>query len=72
MDELRIARIKALALLGLDEGATEEAIRQAFRRVSKIHHPDHFQTLGEEATLEATRTFLRIKEAHDFLLRPPQ
>ncbi len=69
VDAPRMARIKALALLGLDEGATEEEIGQAFRRVSKVHHPDQFQTLGEEATQEATRTFLRIKEAHDFLMR---
>ncbi|HJV89357.1 MAG TPA: J domain-containing protein [Holophagaceae bacterium] len=72
VDAARIARIKALALLGLDEGATEEEIRQAFRRVSMVHHPDHFQTLGREASRDATRTFLRIKEAHDYLLGPPR
>lgn len=72
VDDPRIARIKALAMLGLDEEATEDEIRQAFRRVSKVHHPDHFQPLGEEATQAATQAFRRIKEAYDFLLRSPR
>jgi DnaJ like chaperone protein len=64
----RIARIKALALLGLEEGASEEDIRKAFRRVSKVHHPDRYSELGPEVAAEATDAFRRIKDAYDFLL----
>ncbi len=64
----RIARIKALALLGLEEGASEEDIRKAFRRVSKVHHPDRYSELGPDAAAEATEAFRRIKDAYDFLL----
>lgn len=64
----RIERIKALALLGLEEGASSDDIKRAFFRVSKVHHPDHYALLGAEATEEATRTFQRIKQAFDFLV----
>jgi len=64
----RIARIKALALLGLEEDASEEDIRKAFRRVSKVHHPDRYSELGPDAAAEATDAFRRIKDAYDFLL----
>jgi len=65
----RIARIKALALLGLDEGAAKEEIRRAFLRISKVHHPDHYAVHGAEAAGEADRVFRRIKEAYDFLVK---
>ncbi len=64
----RIARIKALALLGLEEDATEDDIRRAFRRVSKVHHPDRYSELGPAAAAEATEAFRRIKDAYDFLM----
>lgn len=70
-EEGRIARIKALALLGLEEGASPEDIRRAFHRISKVHHPDHYLSLGVEAGRDATETFRRIKAAHDFLLAAP-
>ncbi len=34
------ARQQALALLGLDAGATAAAIKRAYRRLAKTHHPD--------------------------------
>lgn len=67
----RLARIKALALLGLDEGATQEEVRRAYLRVSKVHHPDQYLPHGQEATLEAAAAFRRIKSAYDFLMEGP-
>jgi DnaJ like chaperone protein len=69
LPEDRIERIKALALLGLDEEAEEGDIKRAFHRVSRVHHPDHYASLGAEAALEADRSFRRIKEAYEFLLK---
>lgn len=67
-DNPRIARIKALALLGLEEGVPQEEIKKAYRRISQVHHPDHYAGLGPEAMDEATRSFQRIKAAYDFLM----
>ena len=68
LDDPRIARIKALALLGLEEDVPQEEIKKAYRRISQIHHPDHYAGLGPEAMTEATQSFQRIKAAYDFLL----
>ncbi len=67
-DDPRIARIKALALLGLEEGVPQEEIKKAYHRISQVHHPDHYAELGSEAMTEATQSFQRIKAAYDFLL----
>lgn len=67
-DDPRIARIKALALLGLEEGVPQEEIKKAYHRISQVHHPDHYAELGPEAMTEATQSFQRIKAAYDFLL----
>jgi DnaJ-domain-containing protein 1 len=42
-------RLRALFVLGLDEGATEEDVRTAYRRLSQVHHPDKFHALGAES-----------------------
>ncbi len=61
------ARVRALAMLGLDEAATPEQIRTAFRRMSQIHHPDRFAALGNQAVHAATESFRRIREAYEYL-----
>ena len=54
-----MTRPEALAVLGLDEGATAEAIRAAHRRLMRSAHPDH----GGSDWLAA-----RINQARDLLL----
>ncbi|WP_255575389.1 J domain-containing protein [Caldovatus aquaticus] len=56
----RMDRAEALAVLGLEEGATEEEIRAAHRRLMRAVHPDS----GGSAWLAA-----RLNEARDTLLR---
>lgn len=34
-----------IAVLGLDEGASREKIREAYVRLAKIYHPDRFQSV---------------------------
>ena len=36
----RDPRMDALSVLGLDQAATQDDIKQAFRRLVKRHHPD--------------------------------
>ena len=56
--------IKDLAVLGLDEGATLDDIRAAYRRMAKVHHPDRYVSLGSEAVAAAEVTFRRIQQAY--------
>lgn len=60
-------RIRALAILGLEEGASPADIRAAYQRLAKVHHPDRFASVGPEAERAATITFQRIKGAYDLL-----
>lgn len=53
--------MRALAVLGLDPGASQEEIRVAHRRLLRNVHPDH------GGTDELAR---RVNEARDVLLRP--
>jgi DnaJ-domain-containing protein 1 len=53
------SRADALAVLGLQAGASQEAIKQAFRRLVKQHHPD----MGGSA-----EAFRRVTEAYQRLV----
>ncbi len=59
---------KALAVLGLEDTASPDEIKKTFQRLAKVHHPDRFACLGEEAVCAATQTFVRIKEAYEYLV----
>jgi len=62
-------RLRALFVLGLDEEATEDDVRAAYRRLSQVHHPDKFQAIGPDAVRAATETFKRIQAAFELLTR---
>jgi Skp family chaperone for outer membrane proteins len=49
----------AMKLLGLSEGFTEKDVKKAYRRLSKIHHPD---VGGKEVN------FLKLKKAYDYVM----
>lgn len=61
-------RSEALKQLGLDESATAEEIKAAYRRLAKVHHPDRFNDLDEEIVRAATISFRRIREAYEILM----
>lgn len=63
-----LSKEKSLAILGLDEGATIEEIKKTYWRLSQVHHPDKYVSLGEEAVKAATLTFQRITAAYNYLL----
>ncbi|MCS4502874.1 Co-chaperone protein DjlA [wastewater metagenome] len=61
----------AYAVLGLEEGATAETVRIAYRRLLSRHHPDRLVARGaDEATLrEAGARTREVKAAYDYLRR---
>lgn len=52
--------------MGVLEGATNEEIRQRYRELVKIWHPDH----NQHQTKEAQRHFLEIQAAYEVLSQP--
>ncbi len=57
---------RALALLGLKEGATEEEVKRAFRKYVKIHHPDRYSGDAHSQQLAAER-FRQINQAYELI-----
>jgi len=62
-------RKKALATLGLNEGASRAEIREAYRELAKKYHPDRVAHLGPELTELTSEKFKEISRAHDVLTR---
>lgn len=62
-------QVEALAVLGLVGQPTEDEIKSAYRRLTKVHHPDRFHGLDQEAVQHATRAFQRIRSAYEVLIR---
>ena len=60
--ELDRARARARDILGLPEGADDDAIRAAYRRTARRHHPD--RSPGDP---EAHQRFLLIRAAYELL-----
>ncbi len=60
-------RLEALRTLGLDEDATPEDIKVAYRETAQILHPDRFAT-NKKLQERATEQFKNLQEAYDFLV----
>ncbi|MBL7084666.1 MAG: J domain-containing protein [Candidatus Omnitrophica bacterium] len=56
---------KARRLLGLDEDATLEQIKQAYRKLALKYHPDRCK---EEKNKECEEMFKKISHARDILM----
>ena len=57
-------RLEALRALGLDEDATDEDIKTAYRETAQILHPDRFAT-NKKLQDRATEQFKNLQEAYD-------
>ncbi|MGM0522008.1 MAG: J domain-containing protein [Pseudomonadota bacterium] len=60
---------RALAVLGLTQGANRSDIRRAYRRMAQLHHPDRFFSESEQQVALASARFQRIKNAYDYLMQ---
>lgn len=54
-------------VLGLDNGASQEDIKRAYRTLVKKYHPDKIGDIGEEAKKAAVDKFRQVQEAYDKL-----
>ena len=61
---------QACTVLGIAEGAQQEAIEQAYQKLSRLFHPDRVAPMGEAATSIARRRFEKIQAAYDVLRSP--
>jgi len=60
-------RIEALRILGLNEEATEEDVKAAYKEMAQILHPDRFAS-SKKLQDRATEQFKNLQEAYDLLL----
>jgi len=63
-----MSRLQALRTLDLPHDADDEEVREAYRRLAKENHPDVAAASGQEAVDEATKKFVKIREAYDVLV----
>lgn len=60
---------EAYQTLGVSENASDDDVRQAYRRLALKYHPDRIASQGEEARLAAERAFQQISQAKDTIFR---
>ena len=56
-------------ILEIERGASQEEIKQAFRKLAGKYHPDKVQYLGDEFKVLAERRFKEIQRAYEELRR---
>ena len=59
----------AYRTLDISETATDDEVRQAYKRLALIYHPDRLASHGEEARLAAERNFQQINQAKDIIFK---
>lgn len=55
-------------VLGVERGASPEAIKKAYREMAGTYHPDKFAHLGEDFQKTAEKRFKEIDEAYRTLM----
>lgn len=55
-------------VLEIDQGASQEEIKAAYRRLAAQYHPDKVQHLGKELQALAEMRFKEIQQAYDELI----
>ena len=51
-------------VLGIDESASNDEVKKAYRKMAIRHHPDKFSQLGEEQQKASKNKFQKIQEAY--------
>ena len=63
-------RTEALRILGLDDDATPEDVKTAYKETVQILHPDRFAS-NKKLQDRATEQFKNLQEAYDYLTSAP-
>lgn len=60
---------EAYRTLGINENASDEEVRQAYRQLALRYHPDRVSSQGEQARLEAEKKFQAINRAKEIVFK---
>lgn len=52
-------------ILGLDQNATDDEVKKAYRKMAAAHHPDKVAHMGEEYLKGAKEKFQQIQDAYE-------
>jgi DnaJ like chaperone protein len=52
-------------ILGIEESATDEEVKKAYRKMAVTFHPDKVASMGEEYQKGAKEKFQKIQEAYE-------
>lgn len=59
----------AYRVLEIEQGATDEEVKKAYRRMVMKHHPDKVLDLGEEFQKAAAEKFRKVQDAYERIRR---
>ena len=59
----------AYAVLEIKESATDDEVRQAYKRMVVKHHPDRVASLGEDVRAAAEKKMREINEAKELIYK---
>lgn len=59
---------RKLHVLGLNHAKSQEEVKQAYRKLAKMHHPDLFAKKSKSEQDMANERFIEIKDAYDYLM----
>lgn len=60
---------KAYQTLGISPNATDDEVRQAYRKQALQYHPDRVATMSESVKQQAQKKFQEVTEARDLIYR---
>ena len=58
-------RVSPYAVLGLEEGASQEEVKRSYRSLVKKYHPDRLVKYSEEERVAAQEKFIEIQKAYE-------
>lgn len=58
---------KAYEILELENSATADDLKRAYRKMAKLHHPDRVAHLGEDVQKSAKQKFQKISDAYELI-----
>jgi DnaJ like chaperone protein len=57
----------AYSVLGINDSASDDEVKKAYRKMAVKYHPDKVTHLGEEFRLAAKEKFIKVKDAYELI-----